>query len=58
MFVLERPASVALISVALVAAATKSFTVEDITARAGLSCSSSAAKVRLKSGKGLSGTSQ
>lgn len=53
--VLIRPASVALAAAALAAAAATSFTLEDITAGGSLHCGSSAAKVRLKSGKGLSG---
>jgi hypothetical protein len=38
-----------------VAAATKSFTIEDLTVKASLPCKSSTAKAKLKSGKGLSG---
>lgn len=38
-----------------VTAATKSFTISDITAKASLPCKSSTAKAKLKSGKGLSG---
>jgi hypothetical protein len=39
-----------------VTATTKSFTFEDLTAKASLPCKSSIAKAKLKSGKGLSGT--
>ncbi len=39
-----------------VTAATKSFTIEDVTAKASLPCKSSTAKAKLKSGKRLSGT--
>jgi hypothetical protein len=39
-----------------VTATTKSFTIDDITAKASLPCKSSTGKVKLKSGKHLSGT--